>query len=69
MSGAEEESRYVVVVTELMPLRIVLLDRAAADIALRTVLMLFSLLSSHTLYRSICPEFLYDRRLPLADYV
>ena len=68
-SGAEKESRDVVVVTDLRLLRIVLLKRVAADIAMRRVLILFPLLGTHTLHRAICPELFQNRRLPLDEYI
>ena len=69
MSSAEKESRDVVVVTNLRPLRIVLLKRVAADKALRSVLILLSLLGIYALYRSSRPELLHNRRLPLDEYI
>ena len=67
MSGADEESRDVVVVTDLQPCRIVILERVALDLALRRVLKLFPLLSTHALYWWIRPELLHDRNLPLDE--
>ena len=46
-------------ISDLRPLWIVLLERVAADLALRRVLILFSLLSVQTLYRAIRPELLH----------
>ena len=52
-------------VSDRRPLRIVVFERVAADVALRRVLILFSILSTHALHRSIGSELLEDRRLPL----
>ena len=69
MSGTDEETRDVVMVTDLRPLRVVLFETVAADVALRRVLVRLSLLSTHTLHRSIRPELLHNRRLPLDEYI
>ena len=69
VGGAKEESRNVVVVTDLRPLRIVFLERVAADVALPRDLRLYSFLSTHALYRSILSELLHDRRVPLDEHV
>ena len=65
VSSANEESCDVVVVTDLLPLWIVLLKRLAADVAFGRVLILHPLLGTHALNRPISPELLHDRRLPL----
>ena len=69
VSGANEKSSDVIMVSDLRPLWIVLLERVAADIALRRVLVFLSLLSAHSFHRSIGSELLDDRRLPLDEYV
>ena len=66
--GAEEESRYVVVVTDLWPLWIVHLELVAADVALRRVLILL-LKRTYAHHRSICSELLHDCLLPLDEHV
>ena len=65
MSGADEESSDVIMVSDLRPLRIVLLESVAADVALCCVLVFLSLLSAHSLHRSIGSELLEDCRFTL----
>ena len=60
VSGADEESSNVIMVSDLRPIRIVLLERLAADVALRRVLVLLPLLSAHSLHRSSGSELLKD---------
>ena len=69
VSSADEESCDVVVVTDLRPLRIVLLKCLAANVAFGHVFILLPLLGTHPLYRSIRPKLLHDRRLPLDENV
>ena len=54
VSSADEESCDIVVVTNLWPLRIVLLKRLAADVAFGRILILLPLLGAHPLHRPIC---------------
>ena len=65
VSSADEESCNVIVVTDLRPLRIVLLRLMATDVAFNRVLILFPLLGTRPLHRPIRPKPLYDRRLQL----
>ena len=65
MSGADEKSSDVIMVSDLRPFRIVLLQRVTADVALRRVLAFLPLLNAHSLHRSIGLELLEDRRFPL----
>ena len=65
VSGAKEEFRDLVVVTDLWPIRIVFLERVAADVAFRLVLILRPLLGTHAFHRSIRPELLCNRRFLL----
>ena len=51
MSGAEKESRDVIVVSDLWPFQIVFLEWVSANVALRRVLVLLPFLSAHSLYR------------------
>ena len=67
--NAEEESRDVIVVTYRRPLRIVFFESVAADIALRRVFILFPLLGTYALYRSIRLELLQVCSLPLNKHV
>ena len=69
VSGADNESSDVVVVTDFRPPRIVHLERVAADIALRCLVILFTLLGTYSFHWSICPELLHDRRLLLDEHV
>ena len=65
MSSADEESSDVVVITNLQPLRIILLKRPAADVPVGRIFILLTLLSTHALHLPIRPEFHNDPRLPL----
>ena len=69
VSRAKEVPSDVVVITELRLLRIVLLERVAADVALRRVFILLPLLGTQAFHRSIRPEFLHDRCFPLDKLV
>ena len=69
VSGSEEESSDVIVITDLRPLRIVLHERVAADVALRRVLVFLPLLGAQLLHWSIGSELLDDRSLPLDEDV
>ena len=69
VSGADEESRDVVVVTDLRPLWIVFLERVAANVTLSRIVIFFLFLTTNAVHWSICPKLLDDRRLPLDEYV
>ena len=69
MSSADEESCNVVVITNLWPRRIVLLERLAAVVAFNRVFILLPLLGTYPLHRPICSKLLHDRRLPLDENV
>ena len=69
MSRAEKVPRYVVVITDLRFPRIVFFERVAADVALRRIIKLFSILGTRALHRTIRPKLLYDYRLPLNEHV
>ena len=69
VSGAEEKSLDLVVVTDLRPIRICFLEGVAADVALRSVFILFPLLGTHALHRSICPKLHHDRRHQFDEHV
>ena len=64
VSGADEESSNVIMVSDLRLLRIVLLERVAADVTLRCVLVFLLLLSAYSIHRSIGLKLLEDRRFP-----
>ena len=69
VSGADEDSTELIMVSYLRPFRIVLLKRVAADVAIRRVFILFSLYSTHALHRSIGSQLLKDRHLSLEEDV
>ena len=69
VSGADEESCDVVVVTDLRSFRIVFFKRLAADVAFARVFILRPLLGTHALHWSIRSQLLDYRRLPLDEHV
>ena len=52
VSCADEESSDMIMVSDLRPLQIVFLERVAADVALRRVLVFLPLLSAYPKQRS-----------------
>ena len=67
VSIANEEFSDVIIFSDIRHIRIVLLKRVAADVALCRVFVFFPLLSAHSLPRSIGSELLEDRRFPLDE--